>query len=77
LLPENQQILLTESETLQTTIDCLVQHVPLETQGGFSASDLYQILVRAASNRDSIENTSKILKKASCGRNIRHPDRKN
>jgi putative transposase len=72
LINETRQILLTESETLQTTIDCLIQHIPLETQGGFSASDLYQILVRAASNCDSIENTSKMLKNARCGRNIRH-----
>jgi putative transposase len=72
LINETRQILLTESETLPTTIDCLIQHIPLETQGGFSASDLYQILVRAASNCDSIENTSKMLKNARCGRDIRH-----
>jgi putative transposase len=62
----NYPILLTESETLQETIDCL--HIPLETQGAFKVSDLYQILVRAASNCDSIENTSKSLKKATCGK---------
>lgn len=72
MINENCQILLTESETLPTTIDCLIQHIPLETQGGFTASDLYQILVRAASNCDSIENTAKMLKNSSCGRNIRH-----
>jgi hypothetical protein len=68
----NLPILLTESETLQETIDCLIQHIPLETQGAFNASDLYRILVRAASNCDSIENTSKILKQAPCGKNIRY-----
>ncbi|MFM2379128.1 MAG: hypothetical protein RLZZ143_1706 [Cyanobacteriota bacterium] len=72
MINKTRQILLTESETLPTTIDCLIQHIPLETQGGFSASDLDQILVRAASNCDSIENTSKMLKNSSCGRNIRH-----
>ncbi|MGK7885078.1 MAG: ISH3 family transposase [Crocosphaera sp.] len=66
------QILLSESETLQETIDCLTEHIPLSTQGAFSSSDLFQILVRAASNRDSIENTSKILKKSPCGKNIRY-----
>jgi putative transposase len=65
LINENRQILLTESETLQTTINCLSQHIPLETQGGFSASDLYQILVRAASNCDSIEATDYALMAAS------------
>lgn len=68
----NPPILLTESETLQETIDCLIQHIPLETQGAFNASDLYRILVRAASNCDSIENTSKILKNATGGKNIRY-----
>jgi putative transposase len=62
MTPSNSPILLTESETLQETIDCLIQHIPLETQGAFNASELYQILVRAASNCDSIENTSKILR---------------
>ena len=72
MTPLNSPILLTESETLQETIDCLIQHIPLETQGAFNASELYQILVRAASNCDSIENTSKILKQAPCGKNIRY-----
>ncbi len=66
------QILLTESETLQETINCLTEHIPVSTQGGFSSSDLFQILVRAASNCDSIENTSKILKKSPSGKNIRY-----
>jgi putative transposase len=68
----NPSILLTELETLQETIDCLRQNIPLETQGAFNASDLYQILVRAASNCDSIEKTTKSLKKSPCGKNIRY-----
>ncbi|GGA18915.1 hypothetical protein [Okeania sp. KiyG1] len=66
------QILLSESETLQETINCLTEYIPLSTQGAFSSSDLFQILVRAASNCDSIENTSKILKKSPSGKNIRY-----
>jgi putative transposase len=69
---EKSEILLTESETLQETIDCLKEHIPLQTQGAFNATDLFQILVRAASNCDSIENTSKILKEVPCGKNIRY-----
>ena len=68
----NTPIILTESETLQETIDCLKEHIPLETQGAFNATDLFKILVRAASNCDSIENTSKILKEVPCGKNIRY-----
>ncbi len=61
-----------ESETLQETINCLTEYIPLSTQGAFSSDDLFQILVRAASNCDSIENTSKILKKSPSGKNIRY-----
>ncbi|MGB5592794.1 MAG: hypothetical protein WBM62_02005 [Crocosphaera sp.] len=68
----DKQILLTESETLQETINCLTEHIPLSTQGSFSSSDLFHILVRAACYRDSIENTSKILKKSPSGKNIRY-----
>ena len=68
----NPQILITESETLQETIDCLTQHIPLNNKGAFKGEELFKILVRAASNRDSIENTSKILEKSTCGRNIRY-----
>jgi len=68
----NLQIILTESETLQETIDCLIEHIPVETQGAFDATDLFQILVRAASNNDSIENTSKILKEVPSSKNIRY-----
>ena len=68
----NSEILLTESETLQETIDCLKEYIPLQTQGAFNATDLFNILVRAASNCDSIENTSKILKEVPCGKNIRY-----
>jgi putative transposase len=68
----NPQIILTASETLQDTIDCLKEHIPIKTQGAFNASDIFKILVRAASNCDSIENTSKILKKVPSGKNIRY-----
>jgi putative transposase len=72
LTKNNSQILITASETLEETIDCLSQHIPLKTQGKIKSSNIYQILVRAASNCDSIENTSKILKESPCGKNIRY-----
>jgi len=68
----NSPIALTETETLQETIDCLIEHIPLKTQGAFKATDLFNILVRAASNGDSIENTSKILEDIPCGKDIRY-----
>ena len=42
--------------------------ISLNTQGTCNKEEIFQILVRAASNKDSIENTSKILEKSSTGR---------
>ncbi len=33
MVDKNATILLTESETLQETIDCLINNIPLKTQG--------------------------------------------
>ena len=68
----DNKIALTELDVLQETINCLAQHISLDTQGAFSSEDLFQVLARAASNCDSIENTSKILKRVPCGKNIRY-----
>ena len=64
--------MLTEDEVLHSTIECLTQHIPLETSGAFNSHELFQLLVRAACNCDSIENTAKGLKQAPCGKTIRY-----
>lgn len=48
---------LTDETTLQTAIDCLLEHVPLEMTGDYRPQDLFEILLRAASRGDSIEHT--------------------
>lgn len=63
---------LTDEETLEEVLDCLTQHISIDTQGAFDQRDLFQILVRAASNQDSIENTAKILKEVPCSNDIRY-----
>jgi putative transposase len=47
-------------------LKCLTEHISIDTQGAFDQKDLFQILVRAASNKDSIENTAKILQRVPC-----------
>jgi putative transposase len=71
-LTDNYQILITQEETLAQTIDCLMNHITVNSQGAFTTKDLLHLLVRTASNNDSIENTSKILKNTPSGRNIRY-----
>ncbi|MBE9130285.1 MULTISPECIES: transposase [unclassified Coleofasciculus] len=46
---------LTDEETLEEVLDCLTEHISVDTQGAFDQRDLFQILVRAASNKDSLE----------------------
>jgi hypothetical protein len=63
---------LTDSETLEEVLKCLTEHISIDTQGAFDQKDLFQILVRAASNKDSIENTAKILPGVPCNNDIRY-----
>lgn len=63
---------LTDSETLEEVLKCLTEHIFIDTQGAFDQKDLFQILVRAASNKDSIENTAKILQGVPCSNDIRY-----
>jgi putative transposase len=36
---------LTDEETLEEVLDCLTQHISIDTQGAFDQRDLFQILV--------------------------------
>ena len=67
-----EQVVLTDSETLSEVLDCLTENISLHTQGAFDKRKLFEILVRAASCRDSIENTAKTLNKVPCGNDIRY-----
>lgn len=57
---------------MQTAIDCLSEHVPLEMTGDYSPQDLFEILLRAASRRDSVEHTVRQLEGAPSGNGIRY-----
>lgn len=63
---------LTDETTLQSAIDCLLKHVPLEMRGDYSPQELFAILIRAASRGDSIEHTVHQLEGAPSGNGIRY-----
>jgi hypothetical protein len=68
----SKQLALTDSETLEEVLICLTENISIETQGACDQKTLFEILVGAASNADSIENTSKILNNSPCGSDIRY-----
>ena len=68
----NEVSVLTDKETLEEVVNCLSQHISIETKGAFNQTDLFNILVRAASQLDSIENTASTLKQVPGGNNIRY-----
>ncbi|MDF5726717.1 MAG: hypothetical protein PUP92_01430 [Rhizonema sp. PD38] len=63
---------LTDSETLDEVLECLSENISIETQGACDQKTLFEILVKAASSQDSIENTAKILKKIPTANDIRY-----
>jgi Transposase DDE domain len=63
---------LTDEATLEAALDCLLEHLPLEMEGGYSPQDLFEILLRAASRSDSIEHTVQRLQGAPSGNGVRY-----
>jgi len=63
---------LNDTETLAEVVNCLTKHIPLPTQGNCNQQTIFEILVRAASQRDSIENTSKTLNNSPTSNDIRY-----
>ncbi|MFB2771960.1 hypothetical protein ACE1AT_22150 [Pelatocladus sp. BLCC-F211] len=67
-----KQLALTDSETLDEVLNCLSENISIETQGACDQKTLFEILIKAASSGDSIENTTKILKSSPSGSDIRY-----
>lgn len=61
---------LTDNETLEEVVNCLTEYIPIKTQGECEQENIFEILIRAATQRDSIENTSKVLKNVPTSKNI-------
>ncbi len=54
---------LTDSKTLNEVVNCLTEHIPIQTQGKCEQQNIFEILIRAATQKDSIENTTNNLAK--------------
>lgn len=63
---------LSDQDTLKEVIDCLTEHISIKTQGACNQTDLFKILVAAASKADTIENTASSFKKSGSAKNIRY-----
>ena len=68
----SEELALTDSETLDEVIKCLVENFSIETQGVCDQQTLFEILIKAASSGDSIENTAKLLKNVPTANDIRY-----
>lgn len=63
---------LTDESTLESAIDCLTTHLPLTAEGTYTAREIFEILVRAASRGDSIEHTTRALHGTPSSNSIRY-----
>lgn len=57
-----EHLALTDSETLEKVLECLAENSSIETQGGCDQETLFEILVKAASSRDSLRTQLKFSK---------------
>ncbi len=67
-----KKLALTKEETLTEVVNCLSKHISINSTGAGNPESLFQILVRAASKQDTIENTCQELNQATSGNNIRY-----
>jgi putative transposase len=63
---------LTDEATLEVALDCLLEHLSLDMEGGYTLQDLFEILLRVASRSDSIEHTTQRLEGVPSGNSIRY-----
>ncbi|MCC5656240.1 hypothetical protein LC608_04405 [Nostoc sp. XA010] len=63
---------LTDSKTLNEVLNSLTENLPIQTQGKCEQQNIFEILIRAATQRDSIENTTKVLKNVPTSNDIRY-----
>ena len=63
---------LTDAAVLEDVVGVLLEHVPIEMEGEFQAETLFEILLRAASNTESIEQTCKTVENAPTGNDVRY-----
>ena len=67
-----EKAVLNAQDTLKEVIECLTEHITIKTQGACNQTDLFNILVAAASKADTIENTVSSFQKSGSPKNIRY-----
>jgi Transposase DDE domain len=63
---------LTDERTLESAIDCLTTNLPITMEGSYTVRELFEILVRAASQGDTIEQTVRALDGTPSSNGIRY-----
>jgi Transposase DDE domain len=63
---------LTDEQTLATAVNCLLENIPLTTEGGYSPSEIFTLLLYAASRNESIEQAARTLENSPTGNGIRY-----
>jgi len=64
--------MITDDEILEKVVSSLGEHIPIDTQGLCDRKTIFEVLIRAASTGDSIENTCKTMQDVPCGNDIRY-----
>lgn len=62
----------TDAATLEEVMDVLEEYVPIQMEGDFQPETLFEILVHAASNGESIEQTCKTLEDIPTSNDVRY-----
>jgi putative transposase len=62
----------TDAATLEEVMDVLEEHVPIQMEGDFQPETLFEILIHAASNAQSIEQTCKTLEDTPTSNDVRY-----
>jgi hypothetical protein len=63
---------LTDEQTLTAAVNCLSEHLQIETHGTVSDTTLLEVLIWAASRCDSLEHTTQMLDGVPSGNGIRY-----
>ena len=69
---ETSAAVLRDTETLEEVIDCLTEHLEIPMQGACDQKTLFEILVRAASQNESVEQTCTALEDVLGGNTVRY-----
>lgn len=63
---------LTDESTLEAAIECLSTHLSIDMEGGYTVRELFELLLRTASQGDSIEQTVRALEGTPSGNGVRY-----